>query len=148
MSLPKQHSLLDDLLAEHPQQDADVFVALIADLAEQVKTDMLAQGLTRRALAQRLNKSESEITKWLSGMHNLTLQSVAKLSVALQMDLVTTRLNPLGYFGRMQPNTLSKSVEIFHGFETRTPLAGKTTVVTVSTKTDQGEQITTYDFAA
>ncbi len=96
--MASSHSILDDLLADEPQ-DVEVFVQLIGDLAERVKTSMAAQGLTRRALAQRLGKSESEITKWLSGMHNLTLQSVAKLSVALQQDLLVTPDKPQGYFG-------------------------------------------------
>lgn len=99
MSEPKKHSILDELLADVPE-DVNVFVHLISDLAEQVKADMLTQGLTRRALAQRLGKSESEITKWLSGLHNLTLNSVAKLSAALQMDLLVTRDRAQGYFGR------------------------------------------------
>lgn len=99
--MASQHSVLDELLANVPQ-DVEVFVHLIGDLAEQVKADMAAQGLNRSALAQRLGKSESEVTKWLSGMHNLTLQSVAKLSAALQIDLLVTRERPQGYFGQTQ----------------------------------------------
>lgn len=106
--MASQHSILDDLLADVPE-DVDVFVQLIGDLAQQVKNDMAAQGLTRRALAQRLGKSESEITKWLSGMHNLTLQSVAKLSTALQLDLLVTRDQPLGHFGQQATTAVEAS---------------------------------------
>lgn len=109
VSEPKKYSILDELLADVPA-DVNVFVQLIGDLAEQVKADMLAQGLTRRALAQRLGKSESEITKWLSGLHNLTLNSVAKLSAALQVDLLVTRNQPQGYFGRQVAGTVSFSL--------------------------------------
>ena len=109
MSESKNFSILDELLADVPE-DVNVFVHLIGDLAEQVKADMVAQGLTRRALAQRLGKSESEITKWLSGLHNLTLNSVAKLSAALQVDLLVTRDRSHGYFGRQTAGTITLSL--------------------------------------
>ncbi|RTQ52377.1 helix-turn-helix domain-containing protein [Hymenobacter gummosus] len=146
-------SFLDDLMAEVPQ-DEHVVVALIADLADQVKAEMQAQGLTRRALAQRLGKSESEVTKWLSGMHNLTLHSVAKLSVALQTDLFTTRRNPVGYFGRL-PLAATRSVAAaeFDAILTNPPYnaqptAGPMTRLLATSWEGEQENRRPYEFAA
>ena len=35
-----------------------------------------------------LDKKPSEITKWLSGLHNLTLKSIIKMEVALGVNLM------------------------------------------------------------
>ena len=39
--------------------------------------------MTQKDLAVAMEKSEAEVSKWLNGMHNLTLRSIAKLQVAL-----------------------------------------------------------------
>lgn len=46
------------------------------------------KGITQKELAARLDKSPSEISKWLSGNHNLTLRSIAKLEAELGADLI------------------------------------------------------------
>ena len=151
MPSPKQHSILDELLEASPQPDADVFVSLIFDLAEQVKADMDAQGINRRVLAQRLGKSEPEISKWLSGLHNLTLQSVAKLSAALEVDLLTTRLNPQGHFGRLRPAaafTELPAVVFANPPYASGPTKADMTRFTATSQTPEGEQQTIYEYAA
>src|SRR5690606_28128527 len=39
--------------------------------------------ITQRELAQKLNKRESEISKWLSGGHNFTQRTLTKISIAI-----------------------------------------------------------------
>ena len=41
-------------------------------------------------LARALEKKPAEISKWLSGTHNLTLQSITKIEVALREDIIMT----------------------------------------------------------
>lgn len=41
------------------------------------------QGLRQKDLAEALGKTEAEISKWLSGMHNYTLRTLSKLEAAL-----------------------------------------------------------------
>jgi len=38
----------------------------------------------------KLNKSNAEISKWLSGQHNLTVKSIAKIEEALGEEIITT----------------------------------------------------------
>ena len=47
--------------------------------------DLLGDKLT----AQRLGKTETEVSRWLSGTHNLTLSTICKISAALGEDIVT-----------------------------------------------------------
>jgi transcriptional regulator with XRE-family HTH domain len=41
------------------------------------------KGYTQKSLADKLEKKPSEIHKWLSGEHNFTLRSIAKLEAEL-----------------------------------------------------------------
>ena len=41
-------------------------------------------------LARAMDKKPAEISKWLSGTHNLTLQSISKIEVALDADIIMT----------------------------------------------------------
>ena len=42
-----------------------------------------AKGMTQKDLAKRLGKTETEVSRWLSGTHNLTLSTICKISAAL-----------------------------------------------------------------
>ena len=44
--------------------------------------------MTQKDLAQRLGKTETEVSRWLSGTHNLTLSTISKVSVALGEDIL------------------------------------------------------------
>jgi len=57
------------------------FVAEVARLMQE-------KGWTQKELAQKLGKTESEVSKWLSGTHNLTLKSIAKIETALEATLL------------------------------------------------------------
>ena len=47
-----------------------------------------AKGMTQKELALKLGKTETEVSRWLSGTHNLTLSTISKVSVALGEDIV------------------------------------------------------------
>ena len=46
------------------------------------------KGLTQKDLAKQLHKRESEISKWLTGRHNFTMQTIAKIETALDCQLI------------------------------------------------------------
>lgn len=83
------------------------FLAL--DLAEHVTQLLRERGKSRRWLAQRLKKTDSELSKWLSGTHNLTLDSIAKLSDALDEDLLVSTRFPMGFFGCVPASVATKA---------------------------------------
>lgn len=65
-------------------QDVKIFVDLAFKLADQIDFILKKQGKTQRDLAKALGKSESEISKWLTGEHNFTLRSIAKIQAVLK----------------------------------------------------------------
>jgi transcriptional regulator with XRE-family HTH domain len=44
--------------------------------------------MTQKDLAKKMGKTEAEVSVWLSGQHNFTLKTLAKISVALEEDLI------------------------------------------------------------
>lgn len=70
------------ILDETPKE-VDVFVRWYGDVVVLVKKIMDEKGYTQRDLAKKLDKSPSEISKWLNGEHNFTLRSLAKLEAEL-----------------------------------------------------------------
>ena len=63
------------------------FVQLSMGLAMKAKLALRDMGKTQGELAKELGKRESEVSRWFSGTHNLTLYSLAKLHVALGRKL-------------------------------------------------------------
>ena len=49
---------------------------------------MKAKGVSKKQLAELTGKRPSEVTRWLSGQHNFTLATIAKISVALEHDFL------------------------------------------------------------
>jgi transcriptional regulator with XRE-family HTH domain len=49
---------------------------------------LLENNISKKQLADKLDKKPSEISKWLSGEHNFTLRSLAKLSAELGEPLL------------------------------------------------------------
>ena len=53
--------------------------------------DLLAEKKMKPVdLAKAMNKKPAEISKWLSGTHNLTVQSISKIEAALEEDIIMT----------------------------------------------------------
>jgi len=59
-------------------------LAVVAEVSRLLKQ----KGWTQKDLAKKLGKTESEVSKWLSGLHNLTLKSIAKIETVLEADLL------------------------------------------------------------
>jgi len=82
-----KNKALSDLLAAIPAYIKE-FNSLHGDLLVRVHDILTEKGISQNELAKRLDKRPSEISKWLSGGHNLTLMSVAKLQAELGEPLL------------------------------------------------------------
>lgn len=86
--------ILQQILDETPKE-VDVFVKKYGDLVVRIHEIMEAQGINQRTLAERMDKKPSEISKWLSGNHNLTLRSIVKLEIELGVELIAVTQNEI-----------------------------------------------------
>lgn len=57
-------------------------------LRTRIRARMSELEWNQQDLAREMGKSEAEISKWLSGLHNFTWKSILKLEVALECELV------------------------------------------------------------
>ncbi len=44
--------------------------------------------MSQKDFARLLGKTETEVSKWLSGTHNMTLATISKISCALNQDII------------------------------------------------------------
>lgn len=77
-----------ELLAQVPA-DIRNFNTLTMGLAAYIDDILKYRRLSRKDLAKKLGKSESEISKWMNGDHNFTLSTISKIEAALDTQLVT-----------------------------------------------------------
>ncbi len=82
-----KNDLFRQCLAQVPAEQKAEF-ELSYGIAERISEILKSQGLSQKELAGKLNKRESEISKWLTGRHNFTMQTVAKIETALGCKLI------------------------------------------------------------
>jgi transcriptional regulator with XRE-family HTH domain len=81
---------LFDLDNELPLE-SQIYIRHSLDIPRYVKTILADAKMSQSQLADKLGKSEAEISKWLSGRHNATLRTISKLEAALSLSII----NPL-----------------------------------------------------
>ena len=82
-----QNPLLRECLAAIPEEQKAEF-ELSFGIAERIIEILKKNNLTQKDLARKLHKRESEISKWLTGRHNFTIQTIAKVETALGCKLI------------------------------------------------------------
>ena len=84
----KKNSIISDWLAQNGDPEIDQFVEKNLAITEKVRNNLILKGWNNGDLAKAMGKSPSEVSKWLSGMHNLTLKSIIKMERALETELI------------------------------------------------------------
>jgi transcriptional regulator with XRE-family HTH domain len=79
--------IADRIMATTPDETKR-FVRKYGDIVFRVYQVLKEKGITQKMLAERMGKTPSEISKWLSGQHNFTLRSIAKLEAELGEDII------------------------------------------------------------
>ena len=77
----------------------------VLDFTEALYTAMEEQGVTRAELARRLGTSQAYITRVLGGRANFTLKTMAKLALALGLQL------EVGLVAQRLPSAAAKDAE-------------------------------------
>lgn len=71
-------------------QDVIIYVDHSMNIAKQIDIALKKLGKDRSFLADQLCKSESEISKWMSGTHNFTLKTISKIEAILNYEIIKT----------------------------------------------------------
>lgn len=86
----KDKSAVVERLRSKIEPENKMFVQKNLEISDQISSLLNVKGWTQKDLALRLGKSESEVSKLLSGLHNLTLKTIAKLEAQFGSDIITT----------------------------------------------------------
>lgn len=90
--MKKKQSLLDELLSEitpEEQEKTDVKMQLAAKISD----TMAAKGWNNKMLMKALGKKNpSEITRWLSGTHNFTVDTLTDLGRVLETNFLNLQM--------------------------------------------------------
>ena len=86
--MSKKNNIIGDWLKENPNPEIDMLISRNLDISEKVRKVLEVKGWSKARFAEELGKKPSEVSKWLSGMHNLTMKSIIKMEIALGVDLI------------------------------------------------------------
>lgn len=81
------NKLFQECLAAVPEERKAEFELSFA-IADRIAEVLRQKGMTQRDLAQKLGKRESEISKWLTGRHNFTTSTIARIALALDAQII------------------------------------------------------------
>ena len=70
-------------------EEEDLYLERSTRIAVSVLTILRERGITKQSLAERMGVSAQYISKIVKGSENLTLETIAKLEKALNVDLVS-----------------------------------------------------------
>lgn len=112
---------MPDLSANPVDREEIIFMDKSMGIAHHIYELMKDLGLKQKDLAERMGKSEAELSKWLNGRHNFTIRSLAKLEAALGLAVIET---PKDAFYHV-PVTLCKTMEFDPKEETEYEFSGR-----------------------
>ena len=78
-----------DRIAARTPDETRRLVSKMLDVADRIQAVLQQKGMSQKDLAVALHKSESEISKWVSGTHNLELKTIIRIEDALGEDILT-----------------------------------------------------------
>jgi len=88
----KENKLLVEI-RKNTDEEIKREVDLSFDVANALINILASKGMSQKELASMLKKKESEISKWLSGRHNFTFRTIAKIENALGEKLIHVARN-------------------------------------------------------
>ncbi|MFA7445605.1 MAG: helix-turn-helix transcriptional regulator [Flavobacteriaceae bacterium] len=86
--MKNEGNMITNWLDQYGNPEIERFVDKNLAITEKVRLALEQKGWKALDLAKAMDKSPSEVSKWLTGMHNLTLKSITKMEIALGIDLI------------------------------------------------------------
>lgn len=83
-----------EMIRQQTPPDVQKQVDLCVAIANRVYDLLEERGMSQRDLAHAMGKTETEVSRWLSGTHNLTIATIAKMATVLDDDIITATSSP------------------------------------------------------
>ncbi len=71
-------------------KDLERFVEQSFDIVDRIHFILKEKGMEQKDLAKALGKTESEISKWMTGTHNFTIKTVSRIEAVLEESVLQT----------------------------------------------------------
>ena len=68
--------------------DMKIRMELSVAIANRIYSILEQRGLSQKDFAQLMGKTETEVSRWLSGTHNLTISTISKITSVLGEDII------------------------------------------------------------
>ncbi len=83
----KTNRLMDEIRS-NISPEIKMQMELSVAIANHIYEILESKGMSHKDPAKLLGKTETEVSRWLSGTHNLTLATICKISAALGQDVI------------------------------------------------------------
>lgn len=77
-----------DEIRETISPEMKMQMELSVAIANRIYEILEEKGMSQKDFARLMGKTETEVSRWLSGTHNLTLATLCKISIALGENLL------------------------------------------------------------
>lgn len=84
----EKNNIVTNWLNDHGDPEVEKLIEKNLAITEKVRQALELKGWNKVQLAEAMGKQPSEVSKWLSGTHNLNMKSIIKMEVALGIDLI------------------------------------------------------------
>ena len=98
----KNESVLDLLISQRDENEYAKVESRMG-IAVKIAKALKRKNMTQKELAEKLGKRPSEISKWLTGNHNFTHDTLFDVQNVLNIRLLDTELNPTDEIIRIAP---------------------------------------------
>lgn len=102
----KKNTIITNYLSRYSSKELERFVDINLDITEQIYAILEKKQWSQKDFAKRLGKTDAEISKWLSGRHNLTLRSLVKMETILEEQIILTPQKAAQKFTKIKYVTL------------------------------------------
>ena len=84
----KTNQIMDEIrstISPETKMQMELSVAI----ANRIYDILEKKGMTQKDFARLMGKTETEVSRWLSGTHNMTLATLCKISIALGENILS-----------------------------------------------------------
>ena len=99
----KTNAIMDSVRQATPPE-VNKQVDLCVEICNRIYEIMEERGMKQRDLAKALGKTETEVSRWLSGTHNMTIATIAKIATILDDNIITTTKPHFRYSYPVEPD--------------------------------------------
>ena len=85
--MTKKNKILEEIRATIPLE-MKLQMELSVAIANRIYDILETMGMSQKDLAILLGKTETEVSRWLSGTHNFTIATICKISAALKESIL------------------------------------------------------------